>query len=232
MMGKGKKKSNRGRPPGTKKADKENKAATQKRKSTKKQQHQQRQSMASFLAGANDNCGGGQTGASASKGQQVVQEDNPIMEVPKREEINPSPMVTNGLDSDEGLVAQVAVDANDDDDNDDDNDAEDIFEGLQPEGPMKVYLQNIFEQLKKEMKKDAVTSRWLLALLCEHKWSIPAVRAKQVCSKLNIEYDEPSYYHDIVVWLLDEQFLVKIHHAPHVCTVARSTDGRPIILAV
>lgn len=196
----------RGRPPGTSKTDEEKNAAKKKRENEKKQTRQQKEAMASFLgrgAAANDS-----VQAAPSSETEAAQEEDPVLELPEREEINPSPIAMRG-----SMKVGEAGDSGDDnededDEDDDDDDAEAMFEGLHPEGAMKTYLQKVFDRLKLETKKDSpvLVNNWLIPLLRENDWRIPAARAKHVCKKLGIEYDEPSYYRDIVVWLPDEQF--------------------------
>jgi hypothetical protein len=59
-----------------------------------------------------------------------------------------------------------------------------------------------------ETKKDSpvLINKWLIALLREKNWRVPAIRANYVCKKLGIDYDEPAFYRNIVGWLPDEQF--------------------------
>jgi hypothetical protein len=75
---------------------------------------------------------------------------------------------------------------------------------------MKKYLQSVFERLQYEAKSDfpVMSRKWLLELLSENDWRIPATKANFVCRKLGIDFDEPSYYRDIVVWLPDLRFHV------------------------
>ena len=80
------------------------------------------------------------------------------------------------------------------------------------EGVMATYLKAVFDRLHSETtgeaSRDAFESKWLLAILKEEgsEWWLRASRARSICAKLGLEYDEPAYYHDILVWLPDERW--------------------------
>eukprot|EP00978_Attheya_sp_CCMP212_P003543 scaffold7436_cov83-Attheya_sp.AAC.1 len=73
------------------------------------------------------------------------------------------------------------------------------------EGIMGSYVYHIHERLKKETasKFPAFEEKWLLLLLKskENSWWLRQGKAEIICKKLGIQFDEPSYYRDILVWL-------------------------------
>jgi hypothetical protein len=151
-----------------------------------------------------------------------MEEEKDDTEEEEQLELNPKPMSTGDARSNgDGSGGE-----DDDDNNNDKNihdmsaplddappgndDPESMFDELKPAGPMKRYLQSLFKHLKYETRNDfPVTShKWLLEFLSENDWQILTIKVHSLCCNLGIDFDEPSYYQDIVVWLpdLDLQF--------------------------
>jgi len=86
-----------------------------------------------------------------------------------------------------------------------DDDAQ--FDGADaPGGVMATYLEAVFWRLHAEVRgqvaKQLREPKWLLQMLKAEgaDWWLRAGRARTVCSRLGLEYGEPSYYRDIHVW--------------------------------
>ena len=84
--------------------------------------------------------------------------------------------------------------------------------GAAAEGVMATYLEVVFGRLHSETigeaSRNSIEQKWLLDILKEegNNWRLPAARAKSVCRKLGLEYGEPAYYRDILIWLPDERW--------------------------
>ena len=72
---------------------------------------------------------------------------------------------------------------------------------------MDRYLQAIQERLKFEVRESTGRAeKWLVALLEENDWWVRQCKAKWLCAKLNILFeDEVSYYRDVLVWLPEQR---------------------------
>jgi hypothetical protein len=73
------------------------------------------------------------------------------------------------------------------------------------------YLHKVYERLGIEVtgKVDDTGVRgdaWLMSHLGENNFWVRAEQARSICKRLNIAFQEPSYYRDIKVWLPQEQF--------------------------
>jgi hypothetical protein len=115
---------------------------------------------------------------------------------------------TGGKDNDENIHDTSAPSDNAPPGNDD---PESMFDELKPVGPMKCYLQSLFKHLKYEIRNDfpVMSCKWLLEFLSENDCQNLAIKANScLCQNLGIDFDEPFYYWDIVVWLPDLQFQV------------------------
>ena len=113
---------------------------------------------------------------------------------------------------------------NGDDDNDDDDgfneegeyfdDNGDSLDQSNYETWMSKYISKIQERLKAELRTQnregeeliPDESKWLIAMLKEHGFSIPWKLAPMVCSKLQESRGEPAYYCTVHVWLPEVQF--------------------------
>ena len=77
---------------------------------------------------------------------------------------------------------------------------------------MGEYLKAVFDRLRSETREKgegsttALEEKWLVRMLEESEWWLRASRARSICSKLGLDYGEPSYYRDIYVWLPDERW--------------------------
>jgi hypothetical protein len=71
------------------------------------------------------------------------------------------------------------------------------------DGPMKEYIAKIQKQLRKESSSElpAFSKKWLHEFFDEEDYWIPKARAKWMCHKLNIQYEECLYYRNVFVWL-------------------------------
>lgn len=79
-------------------------------------------------------------------------------------------------------------------------------------GVMGMYRKAVFDRLHSETtgeaSRNALEAKWLLSMLNEEgsEWWLRATRARSICKKLGLEYGEPAYYRDILVWLPDERW--------------------------
>ena len=117
-------------------------------------------------------------------------------EPPARIEIDPEPIDGRSEEDDD----DDHDDSNYDPDDDPNKDLFDECEG----GTMGTYLKAVHDRLKLETNSQGpAQQKWLLNMLAKNEWWIHHSQAKSICEKLAIEFDEPSYYRSIFVWLPD-----------------------------
>jgi len=89
----------------------------------------------------------------------------------------------------------------------DDDDTEVV---LPPDSAQGVYMKAIYLRLQSETtgeaSRSAFQSKWLLDHLKANNWWVRAKKAKLICTKLGLDFSEPSYYRDIRVWIPDLEF--------------------------
>ena len=98
-------------------------------------------------------------------------------------------------DEDIDNVSDDTMGANDDD-------------GIQmPSAVMQTYLKAVQGRLKSETSGNAtgqgLNGAWLIEHLKGNNWWLRNERAKWVCGKLHVQFSEPEYYRDILIWLPD-----------------------------
>ena len=81
---------------------------------------------------------------------------------------------------------------------------------LPPDSAQGVYMKAIYLRLQSETtgeaSRSAFQSKWLLDHLKANNWWVRAKKAKLICTKLGLDFSEPSYYRDIRVWIPDLEF--------------------------
>ena len=141
---------------------------------------------------------------------------------PERREIHlpPAgrPRAILGIDDDDS-EDEEEDDNNDSDDNnnecdaesgddDDDDEDEDCKEIANADGPMQQYIKAVHERLKEEVRvnNNVGGDSWLLRIVKENDWIIPATLAKKICKKLGLTFSLRACYCKTVVWLPDVRF--------------------------
>jgi hypothetical protein len=76
-----------------------------------------------------------------------------------------------------------------------------------PSAVMQTYLKAVQGRLKSETSGNAtgqgLNGAWLIEHLKGNNWWLRKERAKWVCGKLHVQFSEPEYYRDILIWLPD-----------------------------
>jgi hypothetical protein len=212
------------------KTNKEKEDASKKRAASKKLTAQQQDLLCKHLilactsknasTNASNNVSNNASNNAATSATMIMQMEakKDDTEEEEQHELNPKPMSTSdarsnddgtsGKDNDENIHDTSAPLDNAPPGNDD---PESMFDELKPVRPMKCYLQSLFKHLKYEIRNDfpVKSCKWLLEFLSENDCQNLAIKANScLCHNLGIDFDEPSYYWDIVVWLPDLQFQV------------------------
>ena len=194
--------------------DREKENRRERRQKKKQRQNEDAANMAAYLSGGRTS---EQEEATTEPEINDTEESEPVEE---RREVHIANVGTfrqaDKID-DDGDDSDSESDENDDDDDDSDYEGngdndfyidEDIADMEKADGPMQQYLKAVHDRLQEETKvnpKQAL-NYWLVSLLKENDWSIPAIMAKKVCRKLRIEFSEEAYYCEIKVWLPDVMF--------------------------
>ena len=77
-----------------------------------------------------------------------------------------------------------------------------------PSGVSAEYLEAVYKRFQYEFtgKCKGLEVAWLIELLKKNNYVVKKDQAECVCKKLDIDYSEPYYYRDVVVWVPDEQW--------------------------
>jgi hypothetical protein len=106
-----------------------------------------------------------------------------------------------GVVDTQGIVADLDYDDEDVDIEENETNTNDIL--TDDDGVMPNYLSAIQQRIRKETaEKNRVNSgqQWLLQEIQDNGYWIRKERAKMICRKLSIRFDEPSYYRDLQIW--------------------------------
>ena len=68
---------------------------------------------------------------------------------------------------------------------------------------MGEYAKAVQLRLQEEVKPTTTCQLYLLLMLKNDDWILPACHAKKICDLLKLPFHEPSYYRDVVIWLPD-----------------------------